>query len=161
MSESDIWQLIELYAQDGISLKRAIQGLSHDDLLAVPIPGKWSTQAVVIHLADAEAAFADRMRRIIAEDEPTLMPWDENKFAARLHYEDQSAEDAATIVDLTRKQLARILYKLPESAFARAGQHRERGRQTLREILGLALLHLDHHLQIIYEKREKLGKSLF
>ena len=51
-----------------------------------------------MHLADAEAAFADRIRRIIAEDDPVLLAWDENKFAERLMYAEQSAADAVALV---------------------------------------------------------------
>ena len=151
-------ELIEQYARGGEKLSLAIRGLGRDDLRAVPIPGKWSTQQVVIHLADAEAALADRIKRVIAMDEPALLAWDENKFAANLHYNDQSAQDAVASVDLTRRQIVRILTALPASAFQRAGIHNERGRQTLLDILNFAVWHLDHHLKFIYEKREKLGK---
>ena len=82
---------------------------------------------MVIHLADAEAAFADRIRRIIATDGATLLAWDENLFLQNLHYEKQSADDAVAMIDLTRKQLGRVLKVLPETAFTRVGIHSERG----------------------------------
>jgi uncharacterized damage-inducible protein DinB len=139
----------------------AIRGLDEDDLNAVPVPGKWSTQQVVIHLADAELALADRIKRVIATDNPTLLAWDENKFAANLHYEDQSAADAVKLIDLTRRQTARILRKLPDEAFQRTGNHSEIGRVTLLDLVSKAVSHLDHHLKFVYEKREKLGKSMW
>jgi len=151
-------ELIEQYAGGGRKLSQSIAGLTHEQLLAVPIPGKWSTHQVVIHLADGEASFADRIRRIIAMDNPVLLAWDENQFLKNLHYEQQSAEDAVTMIDLTRRQLAKVLKALPEEAFARFGQHSERGKQTLEEVIGFANWHLDHHLKFIAEKREKLGK---
>jgi hypothetical protein len=151
-------ETIEQYELGGQKLGQAILGLTLDELQAVPIPGKWSTQNVVIHLADAEAAFADRIRRIIATDNPTLLAWDENQFSANLLYSEQSTEDAVTMIDLTRRQLARVLKKLPTQAFARAGQHSEAGRQTLEQIIDKAIWHLDHHLKFIAEKRAKLGK---
>jgi len=150
--------LIEQYERGGQTLRQAVHGLTRDELQAVPIPGKWSTQKVVIHLADAEAAFADRIRRIIATDNPTLLAWDENQFAANLLYSEQSAEDAVTMIDLTRRQTARILRKLPDTAFARSGQHSESGKQTLEEVIDKVVRHLDHHLKFIAEKRAKLGK---
>jgi hypothetical protein len=48
--------------------------MTRDQLLARPVPGKWSTQEVVCHLADYEAVYADRMKRVIALDEPELLP---------------------------------------------------------------------------------------
>lgn len=153
--------IIEQYANGGEKLAMAIRGLTPDDLLQAPVPGKWSTQQVVLHLADAEAAFAERIKRIIAMDDPMLLAWDENRFADRLYYDAQSAEDAVQLIDLTRRQLARVLRKLPDEAFQRAGQHNQRGRQTLLDVLNTAIQHLDHHLKFVYEKREKLGKLMW
>jgi uncharacterized damage-inducible protein DinB len=150
--------LIDQYERGGQKLGQAIVGLDREQLLAAPIPGKWSTQHVVIHLADAESAFADRIKRIIATDNPVLLAWDENQFSARLFYTEQSAEDAVELIDITRRQLAKVLQNLPETAFSRTGQHSERGTQTLKDVIIMANWHLDHHLKFIAEKREKLGK---
>jgi uncharacterized damage-inducible protein DinB len=148
--------LIEQYATGGDLLAEAVKGLTLQQLLAVPIPGKWSTQQVLIHLADAEAAFADRIRRIIAMDGPALLSWDENKFSARLHYNEQSADDAVAMVVLTRRQLGRVLRLLPDQDFRRAGEHSEKGRQTLEDVLKFAVMHMEHHLKFVAEKRAKI-----
>jgi uncharacterized damage-inducible protein DinB len=153
--------IIEQYANGGEKLSMAIRGLTADDLLQAPVPGKWSTQQVIMHLADAEAAFAERIKRIIAMDDPVLPAWDETRFSDRLHYNDQSVEDAVQLIDLTRRQLARVLRKLPDQAFQRIGQHSQRGRQTLLDVINAAIQHLDHHLKFVYEKREKLGKLMW
>jgi DinB superfamily len=150
--------IVDQYEQGGSKLTKAISGLTTDELIAVPIPGKWSTHQVVIHLADAEASFADRIKRIIAMDHPTLLAWDENKFFANLCYGQQSAEDAVKLIELIRRQTTRVLNALPDEAFARTGEHSERGTQTLEAVIGFANWHLDHHLKFIAEKRAKLGK---
>jgi uncharacterized damage-inducible protein DinB len=151
--------LIEPYSQGGQKLADAIAGLTPEQMHAVPVPGKWSTHHVVIHLCDAELAFADRIRRIIATDNAQLLGWSENDFSAKLHYDAQSADDALGLITLTRKQLTRVLTQLPESAFARTGMHSERGPQSLETVIGFAVSHLDHHLKFIAEKREKLVKK--
>jgi uncharacterized damage-inducible protein DinB len=149
--------LIEQYSQGGQKLAKSIAGLTPAQMVAVPIPGKWSTHQVVLHLCDAELAFADRIKRIIAMDNPVLLAWDENAFTDRLLYGKQSAEDAVQLVELTRRQITRVLRALPESAFARVGEHSSRGRQTLAEVVGFADRHLDHHLTFIGEKVAKLS----
>jgi hypothetical protein len=151
-------QLMNRYESGVEKLRQAIAGLSEQDLKAAPIPGKWSTQQVVIHLADAEVASGDRMRRIIAQDQPPLLAWDENLFLRRLFYEQQSAADAVTIIDLTRRQLSRVLRKLSDADWQRTGVHSERGPLTLTDVLISTTKHLEHHLKFIVEKREKLGK---
>src|SRR5437588_11077478 len=92
--------LIDQYENGGEKLRQASRGLTREDLLAVPVPGTWSIQQIVLHLMDSDLIAADRMKRVIAEDNPTLIGFDETKFAKNLHYEEQSAADAATIFDL-------------------------------------------------------------
>lgn len=156
--------LIDNYERGADQTAEAIRGLAPDILLrkppadAGPELGKWSIQEVVIHLADAEAALADRIKRIIAEDDAVLQAWDETRFAERLAYEKQSAQDAATLIALTRWQVARILRALPDAAFDRTGRHTERGPQTATQVVGMAVSHLENHLKFIRAKRALFGK---
>lgn len=158
-------QLIDAYEKGADDLSQAIRGLTRDDLLAKPAPdanvGLWSIQEVVIHVADTELVLADRIKRIIAEDDARLLAFDETKWAANLHYADQSAEEAATIVELNRKQLVRVLRKLPEAAFQRAGTHSEAGRITLADVVKKAQDHMAHHVKFIHRKRALMGKEMW
>ncbi len=152
---------IEQYEIHAGRVRQSVQGLTREDLLAFPVPGTWSIQQIVVHLADSEMVFADRIKRVIAEDNPTLLAFDQNKWFARLHYDEQSAADAATQVELTRRQLARVLKALPDADFNRGGTHSEAGPLTLRQIIEKANWHLDHHLKFLIDKREKLGKLMW
>jgi hypothetical protein len=158
-------ELIEHYAAGGEKLSLAIRGLTRDDLLAVPDPavkvGLWSIQQVVIHCMDSDLVSIDRLKRMIAEDNPTLIGYDENKFAANLFYNDQPAEDAVAVVDLTRKTFAKVLRKLPAASFERAGTHNERGKITVGDYLKAAADHLDHHIRFIHDKRAYMGKEMW
>jgi uncharacterized damage-inducible protein DinB len=158
-------ELVEQYAGGGEKLSMAIRGLTRGDLLAVPDAdagvGKWSIQQLLIHLADAEQVYADRMKWVIAEDNPPLPGFDQDKWAAALHYHDQSGEDAVRLIELTRKQMSTILRKLPDAAFARTGEHSERGRMKLGDLLRYVTDHLEHHLKFIHAKRAKMGKEMW
>jgi uncharacterized damage-inducible protein DinB len=154
---STINTLIEQYLAGPRELRNAIAGLSREQVLARPIAGKWSTLEVVAHLADFEPIFADRMKRVIAEDKPTLVGADENKFAAALAYHDRDLQEELTIIEATRSQFARILRKLPDSALQRVGNHNERGPRTLEQLLTGAIAHVSHHAKFILEKRQALG----
>jgi uncharacterized damage-inducible protein DinB len=158
-------ELVDQYEAGAEKVSLAIRNLTPEDLLSIPDPaanvGKWSIQQVVIHLADAEAAFADRFRRMIAEDNPILYAWDENLFAARLSYEQQSAHDAVELIRLMRVQTTRILRAAGEGALSRRGNHSERGPVTLAEGLAHANRHLDHHIKFIHDKRAYMGKEMW
>ena len=131
--------------------------MTREQLLARPIPGKWSTLQVVCHLADFEPIFADRMKRVIADERPTLLGADENRFAAALAYHQREAEEELAIIEQTRQQMARILRTLPAEAFERIGVHSERGPRTLEQLLTGATNHIPHHVKFIHEKRRALG----
>ena len=112
-------QLTEEYLAGPQVLRRAVAGMNREQLQARPVPGKWSTLEVVCHIADFEPVLADRMKRVIAEERPALIGANEKSFAASLAYHDRDLEEELTIVDMTRRQLARILKTLPAEALQR------------------------------------------
>jgi hypothetical protein len=138
-------------------LRKAVAGLSREQVLARPVAGKWSTLEVVCHRADFDPIMADRIKRIIALDKPQLIGADENQFAVHLAYHQRDLEEELVIVERTRSQLARILRTLPETALARVGIHNERGPRTLEQVLTGSINHIPHHVQFILEKRKALG----
>ena len=150
-------ELVEKYLVGPKTLRQAVAGMTREQLVARPVPGKWSTLEVVCHLADFEPIGADRMKRVIAEDKPTLIGADEKHFASALHYHDRDLEEELTIIEKTRQQLARILRTLPAEALARVGLHNERGPRTLEQMLVTSTGHIPHHLKFIQEKRQALG----
>ncbi len=151
---------INRYVEGGSKLRAAVAGLADQDLKALPVPGTWSIQQIVLHLMDSDLILADRMKRMIAEDNPTIIAYDESRFASELFYHDQSVEDAVAIFDLNRRQFGRVLTRLPESAFDRKGTHSVLGEARLGPYLEAAIRHLDHHLGFLHDKRKLLGKGL-
>ena len=139
--------LIDQYARGGEKLSLAIRGLTRDDMLQPPPAdkpdlGKWTIHQVVIHLMDSELIAIDRMKRMIAMENPQIIGYDENLFIQKLFPEEQSAEDAVTILNLSFKNFANVLRTLPNSAFARKGTHNERGQTTLGEYLESTVKHM-------------------
>ncbi len=150
-------QLIANYVDGSRLLRDAVGGFSREQLLARPIAGKWSTLEVVCHLADFEPIFADRMKRVLAEERPQFAGADEKRFAAALAYHERSLEEELPLIEHTRAQLARILRTLPLEALQRVGIHSERGPLTLEQLLTGATRHILHHVPFIREKRQALG----
>jgi hypothetical protein len=131
--------------------------MKKEQLLARPIPGKWSTQQVVCHLADYEPIYADRMKRVIALEEPELLKGDPQLFAARLAYDHRDIEEELAIIEWTRKQMARILRALTPSDFQRRGGHSRDGVLTLEILLQRITDHIPHHIRFIEEKRRAMA----
>src|ERR1700678_2412763 len=120
-------ELIERYAAGADVLSKAIQGLDRAELLAFPVPGTWSIQQIVLHMMDSDLIASDRMKRVAAEDHPTLIGYNETAFAKTLAYDHIPAQDACEVFRLNRRITAELLRRLPDSAFARTGYHNERG----------------------------------
>ena len=157
-------KIIDDFETGGEKLRRSIEGLSREDLVWTPPRvaeiGLWSIQQIVFHLMDDELIWTARMKSVIAEENPKIAGYDEAAFASKLFYDAQDAAVGAQIVDLNRKQFSIVLKKLPESAFARTGEHVEIGTFTLAQGVKWTAEHLHHHMKYIEMKREKLGKAL-
>ena len=69
---AELAALIDTYAAGPKTLRQAVAGMSRQQLTSRPVAGKWSTLEVVCHLADFDPILADRMKRVIAEEKPTL-----------------------------------------------------------------------------------------
>ena len=153
-------QLIEQYVAGAGELRRAVTGLTSEELRARPGPGAWSVLEVVVHLVDSDAISIDRMKRILTEDNPPLLYADETAYVERLHTHEQDLEDALLLFEAGRRQWARVLRRLPAEAFLREGTHNRKGKVTLGELVGTYVKHVDDHLKFVLGKRANLGKPL-
>jgi hypothetical protein len=153
-------QAIDDFEGCSARLRQAVAGLSREDMTARPGPGDWSILEIVIHLADSDSIAIDRMKRILTEENPSLLYADETAYVDRLFTHDQSLEDALSLFEVGRRQFARVLRKLPAEAFERRGTHNRRGPISLGEMVKGYVGHVDHHLEFLHKKRAKLGKPV-
>ena len=150
-------QLINHYLAGSDTLSRAVAGMTPEQIHARPIPGKWSTLEVVCHLGDSELIFAERMRRVLIEDEPPLRFFDPDWCVTNLAYADRDVGEELELIGVIRRQMARILAARPDDIWQRRGIHNQAGPLTLEQIVRKAVDHLNHHVQTIQEKRTALG----
>jgi hypothetical protein len=141
-------------------VRAAVAGLTREELTARPGPGDWSILEVVVHLADSDAIAIDRMKRMLIEDNPPLLYADENAYIAKLLPHEQDVEDALVLMEVGRRQFARVLRKLPPAAFDRTGTNNKSGVKTVGGMVQSYAKHIDDHLKFVLAKREKLGKPV-
>ena len=149
--------LIDAYAAGPVLLREAVDGMTAEQLDARPIAGKMSTREVVCHIADFEPVYADRMKRVIAEDQPPLRGGDPDVWAKALAYDVRDLEEELNLIESVRKQTARILRSLPDDAWSRVGIHSEAGPLSLEELLRRITEHMPHHIKFIEEKRRAIN----
>ena len=122
---------IEAYLAGPRLLRDAVAGMTDADLDARPVAGKMSTREVVCHIADFEPVYADRMKRAIAEDSPPMRGGDPDVWAKSLAYGSRDVAEELNVIESVRKQMARILRSMPETAWARVGIHNQAGPLTV------------------------------
>jgi hypothetical protein len=110
-------------------------------------PGKWTLRQVLLHLADCQMVYLDRLCRVAAEDKPLLLAFDENRWADRLAYADRDLVVAGTLFSATSATIADLARRLPADVDQRNGVHSEAGRHSFAEFLAWSASHVAHHLE--------------
>jgi uncharacterized damage-inducible protein DinB len=134
------------------ALRRAIEGLSIEQLRRPEQPGKWSIAHVLQHLADSDLVWGWRVRLILAQDRPQLTGYDQDLWADRLHYDKSDPAMSLETFDVLRRANLRLLDRATPEDLKRVGVHVERGEETIGHLLrlyaGHDLLHLNQIARI-------------
>ena len=125
MSSSRGAHLVSAFLDGPAQLRRVVSDLTAQQLSARPVPGRWSTIDVVCHLVDSDQAWCHRMKRVIAEERPLIIGYDESRFTATLAYEKHDVNEELALLDGMRRQMGRILNGLAEDAWSRTCVHSE------------------------------------
>ncbi len=150
-------EAVERYAEGAEVPAQALAGLTAEQVGSHPVPERWSIRQVVLHLMDVDLIGSYRMKRILAEDNPTLDLFDEVAFAQNLGYEQQDAAAAAEVFRLNRMLAADMLRRLSDEDFDRTGNHGEVGPVSVGFYVRLFTHHVAHHMKFVNEKRMALG----
>ncbi|QDT11205.1 DinB family protein [Planctomycetes bacterium K23_9] len=144
--------LIEQYASGSNLLADALRDGEGIDIDAHPVPQAWSIREVVCHLADAEIIYADRIKRVLAEDNPTFFEADPNDFIPALHTAARPLDAELQLIAAVRTHMLPILRSLSLDDFQRYGQHSLAGQMSLETLLQRITDHIPHHLKFIRAK---------
>ncbi len=151
---SELKEVLERYRRGAELVATAMTGAAGSELDFAPSPDKWSLRQIVAHLADSEIVGADRFRRIIAEDRPTLVAYDQNAWAQNLDYARRKTSESIETFRRLRAENYELIKDLPAETFERVGNHSERGPITLRQHLELQASHAENHARQIRDVRE-------
>jgi hypothetical protein len=138
--------LLRRYSEGPDELEAAVAGLTGDELDAPAPDGGWSPRQVVHHCADSELTSAIRLRRLLAEDRPTIAGYDEMEFSRRLHYDRPIAASLAA-VRAARATSVEILERIDETDWTREGTHTESGRYDVEDWLRIYADHCHDHAE--------------
>lgn len=135
-------------------IEQILEELGPESASETPAPGKWSAREIVCHLADAEIAFAWRLRQILAEKHPPIQPWDQDLWSAS--YSAYGTQEALMTFCTVRQWNVALIQTTPADQQQKTGSHPERGELTFRTIVETMGGHDLNHLQQL----EKIARDL-
>ena len=144
--------LVARYEEGYAAVTAALAGITAAEWEAREGPGEWSPREIVHHLADSEMTSAIRLRRLIVEDRPVIVGYDQDAFAQRLFY-DRPIEASLAAFKAARDTTAQILHRLGPEDWLREGTHSEVGRYSVEDWLRTYAVHAHDHADQIRRAR--------
>jgi hypothetical protein len=135
--------LVQAATVDGM---RAIVRAAGDRLRARPEPSEWSVVECLGHLVDSEIVTGARIRWILAEDEPDIVGYDQDRWVDGLRHGDDDPEDLISLFGALREANLRLWAATPPPDRDRFGRHRERGPESYGLMVRLSAGHDRFHL---------------
>jgi hypothetical protein len=150
--------LIAQYATGYDAVAEALNGATDAQLDAREAPGEWSPREVIHHLADSEMQSAFRIRQLVAEEHATIQGYDQERFAATLHY-DRPVEGSILAFRGARDATLPLLQAMTDEDWAGAGTHTETGPFTAGDWLRYYAVHAHDHAEQIRRARATVHSS--
>lgn len=139
------------------ALAAAVCGLSEEQLDTPYRAGGWNVRQVVHHLPDSHLNAYVRFKLALTEDEPTIRPYQEARWAELPEARLAGVEISLELLSAVHRRWVACIESLPPEVFTRRFRHPDVGVMTLSEQLALYSWHGRHHTAQITTLRQKMG----
>jgi uncharacterized damage-inducible protein DinB len=157
LSQLERKSLIADVAETPERLRRAVGGLS-DEQLEVPYrPDGWTSRQVAHHLPDSHMNGWIRLKLALTESGPTIRLYDEAEWAKLPDVRGTPLETSLDLLDSLHRRWVVLWESLSESQFVRTLRHPDFGFMSVDQLLALYAWHGRHHVAHITSLRERLG----
>ena len=138
-------------------LRAAVSGLSDVQLDTPYRPGGWTVRQVVHHVPDSHLNAYVRFKLALTEDDPTIKPYAEDRWAQLADTKATPVEVSLTLLDSLHDRWIRLLRSLTSEEWKRTFRHPDLGAMTLEKTLALYAWHGRHHVVHITSLRDREG----
>lgn len=135
-------------------LRAAVTGLSDTQLDTPYRPGGWTIRQVVHHVPDSHMNGYTRMRLAATEDNPTIKPYAEARWAELPDVQSVPIDVSLALLDALHARWTAFLHGLSAPDFQRTYLHPELGVVPLDVAVGLYAWHGKHHTAHITNARK-------
>ena len=149
---------IRRYAEGPVLLARALDSVPREALQWRPAPGKWSVHEVIIHCADSETNSHMRIRYLIGETDPTIVGYDQDRWATTMDYHAHPIAPALATVAAVRANTVPLLRRMTAEQWGCRGRHTESGSDGAEDWLRTYAEHLEIHVRQIARNLEAWSK---
>lgn len=139
------------------NLRKAVKGLSEAQLGTPYRPDGWTVRQVVHHVPDSHMNAYIRFKLALTEDEPTIKPYAEDRWAKLADTKATPIEVSLTMLESLHDRWVRLLRSLGPEDWKRTFRHPEMGAMTLEKTLALYAWHGRHHVAHVTELRRQNG----
>lgn len=136
--------------------REIVSGLDDEQLDTPYRPGGWTVRQVVHHVADSHMNSFIRFRLGLTEDEPTVKPYDEKRWA-ELCDSGMPVDVSLQIIEALHRRWVVLLRGMSDADFSRTFRHPEMGSFRLDSNLALYAWHGKHHEAHIGNLRKTKG----
>ena len=140
---------IEVLGQTASSLADIVARHPAEVLRGRAIQGKWTPNEIIGHLTDCEWIYGYRLRLILCEDEPAILGFRQDAWAASLRHNEREPSERVEIFRTLRVLNLSVWTRMSPEGLQRSGQHNERGAESLAVVLRLLAGHDPSHLHQI------------
>jgi hypothetical protein len=109
-------------------------------------PGKWTPRQILAHLADVEAVQTVRVMAMLAQDNPPMLGFNADEWAAAGRYAIRTAERSVRSFAAARERNLELWVPLTVDQLERKGTHPTRGEFTVGGWLEFVSRHDANHL---------------
>jgi uncharacterized damage-inducible protein DinB len=139
-------------------LEYAVINLDEKQLETPYREGGWTLKQVVHHVADSHVNAYTRFKLGLTEDNPTIKPYEEKKWAELSDVKHLPINVSLTLLHALHTRLHDVIKNIKDGEWERTVVHPEHGRQmTLWYLLGMYAWHGKHHTAHVTSLRERMG----
>ena len=138
-------------------MREALRGLSAQQLDTPYRPGGWRVRQVAHHVPDSHMNAYLRTKWALTEEEPTIKPYDEKRWAELADTRLTPVENSLALLEAVHERWNYLLRAMSDSDFGRTFRHPEHGVRTLDWMIALYAWHGPHHVAHITGLRERNG----